>query len=144
MANTPKWVLDLCDEVLDCLEGLTFFETQYTVPDEHEADSHLIEFAPVKLEIAEAGENDGEEVFDPNFDVDLLALTSVFESVEHFRSVIDHETRSRAFEIGATYRRRPVFIRIQTVPFEDAEIVGRIKQGGVFEFFDELDVDDEA
>ncbi len=140
---TPKWALELCDKILDCVEGFSIFESQYYAPDENEFGCHLIEIAPVKLEIAEAGENDGEEIFDPNFDVDLLALSNVFDKVDYFHSGIDFETNSRVFIMEATYLHRAVILNIRTVPFEDAQIAGRLWPGGEFEFFKDVDLDDE-
>lgn len=142
MAEYPGWVLELRDEILDCLVGFTFFEMRYSPPDGNDYESHLIEIAPVKLEIAEAGENDGEEIFDSNFDVNLLELNRLFNRVDYFHSEPDYETLSRTFTVGAMYRRRKVFLIIRTVPFEDAEIVGRIRQGGKFEFFKDLNFGD--
>lgn len=134
MENLPGWVLELRDEIYDCLVGFTYFELRYCAPDGNDYESHLIEIAPVKLEIAEAGENDGEEIFDSNFDVNLLELTKLFTRVDYFHSEPDFDTFTRTFTMGATYRRRKVFLIIRTVPFLDAEIVGRLWQGK-FEFF---------
>lgn len=139
MAEIPGWAVELCDEVLACIEGLTFFDIQYYAPDKHTLESHLIEVAPVKLEIAEAGERDGEEIFDPNFNIDLLALKGVFGTVRSFYSAIDHKTQSRMLMMEGTYRRRTIFLNIRTVPFEDAEIVGRVRPGGKYEFFHDMD-----
>ena len=142
MAETPQWVVKLSNEVLECMEGFTFFETQYYDPASNEFECHLVEIAPVKLEIAEAGENDGEEIFDSSFDVDLLALTTVFDTVDYFHSGVDYETQARMFTIEATYQQRTILLNIQTVPFEDAEVVGRIKPGGILEFFNDVDAEE--
>lgn len=139
MADTPAWAMELNEEVLDCIEGFSFFETRYYAPDENEYGSHLLEIAPAKLEIAEAGEHDGDEVFDSNFDVDLLGLKRVFGRVHYFHSETDYETLSRKFSLEATYQRRTVVLVIRTVPFDDAEIAGRIHQGGQFEIFKDMD-----
>jgi hypothetical protein len=139
MADTPEWAMELCEEVLDCIEGFSFFEPRYYAPDANEYGIHLIEIAPAKLEIAEAGEHDGEEVFDSNFDVDLLALKRLFGRVRYFHSEIDYETFTRKFSLEATYQRRAVVLAIRTVPFDDAVISGRLHQGGKFELFNDGD-----
>jgi hypothetical protein len=43
----------------------------------------------------------------------------------------------------ATYRHKTIFLNIRTVPFEDAEIAGRLWPGGKFEIFKDADPEDE-
>ncbi len=141
MADTPEWALELSNQVMDCMEGLTFFETRYYAPGENTFETHLLEIAPVKLEIAEAGENDGEEIYDSSFGIDLLRLKGIFTRVVDFHSGTDYTTFSRTFTMEATYQRRKVFLILRTAPFEDAETVGRVYKGGKFEFFKDVDIE---
>ncbi len=134
----PDWAQELGEQFLECFEDLSVFEVRYLKPKENEFEEHLFEIAPALMEIAQPTENDGEEVFSQNFTIDFLAIQKVFSKVAWFQYGLD-EHRSPEITIEGRARRRGITVVIHTVPFDDADVCGRIGNGGSIELFDEQD-----
>ena len=131
----PEWAQAFCEEILDCFEDLSPFEARYAKPKDNEYESHLFEIAPVLMEIDQPNENDGEEVFSQNFHVDLLAIQKVFSRINVFDFGFDSNQQAQIV-IEGKKARRDIVVLIHTVPFDDADISGRIGSGGSIEFFE--------
>jgi hypothetical protein len=119
----PDWVQALFEALASTIEfkGMAYMEGYYSAPDETAWGVDLLEMAPALMEIAEAGPNDGEEVYGIIHNFDLLAAQELFDEVNGLIFGLENDGLP-CITIEGTTGGREIVVLIYVLPFEDAEV----------------------
>ena len=115
----------LLEQLADVVEfqGPATLEGHHLEPDETDWGVDLIELAPALLDLVEAGPHDGAQTYGLASASDLRVLDEVFERIA---LAVDFS----GVYAGGCFEGREVAVVIYFIPFEDAEVGGRIDLTG--------------
>ena len=132
MSNTsPAWITRLLEQLADVVEfqGPATLEGHHLEPDETDWGVDLIELAPALLDLVEAGPHDGAQTYGLVSALDLFVLNEVFARIDHLALDFDAQRQPRV-TLEGRFEEHEVAVVIYFVPFEDAEVSGRLDLTG--------------
>jgi hypothetical protein len=118
-AQMPDWAQGLCEAISATVEfkGASAMVAHYAAPDENEWEAELIEIAPARMEIEEAGPNDGEQIYGIIHNLDLLTVQDQFDEVQALSFGFENDGQP-IITVEGLYGGRDVVVLINLFPFD--------------------------
>ncbi len=116
--SMPDWADKLFETIASTIEfkGFAEMEGYYLAPEENEWGVHLLEMAPVLMEVMESGPNDGQQVYGVINNIDLLAVQDALDSVASLGFGFENDG-SPVLTIEGSTGGRELVLRINALPF---------------------------
>ncbi len=118
--SMPDWADHLFETIASTIEfkGFAEMEGYYLAPEENDWGVHLLEMAPVLMEVMESGPNDGEHVYGVINNIDLLAVQDALDSVSALGFGFENDG-SPVLTVEGSAGGRELVLRINALPFPD-------------------------